>query len=41
LEKVVITSSKAGFSIEAIAEITGYTTGKVSDILKRHSEPSK
>jgi flagellar biosynthesis/type III secretory pathway protein FliH len=41
VETIVITSSKAGLSIETIAEITGYTTDKVSDILKRHSEPSK
>jgi predicted transposase/invertase (TIGR01784 family) len=37
LEKVVLTSSKAGLSVETIAEITGYTTDKIVEILKQNT----
>ena len=35
--EVVIASVKAGLPIETIAEITGFTTDKISEILKQHS----
>jgi hypothetical protein len=41
LEKIILTNSKAGFPVEAIAKITGYTANKISDVLKQHMEPSE
>jgi hypothetical protein len=41
METIILTSSKAGFPVEAIAKITGCTADKISDVLKRHSESAE
>jgi predicted transposase YdaD len=36
--EMIIASSKAGLPIETIANISGLTTDKISEILKQHKE---
>jgi hypothetical protein len=37
-ETIILTSSQAGFPVEDLAKITGYTADRSSDVLKRFSK---